>query len=46
MTNQWGIELSSNVADDIRNEYRYGEGEYETLKEIILEIVLENFSIL
>src|SRR5215208_7638656 len=26
-TNQWGIELSSNAFRDIRNEYRYGEGE-------------------
>jgi hypothetical protein len=28
----WGIELSSNAAEDIRNEYRFGEG--ETGKEI------------
>jgi hypothetical protein len=26
-TNQWGIELAQGVAEDIRNEYRFGEGE-------------------
>jgi hypothetical protein len=30
-TNQWGIELSSNAFRDIRNEYRYGEGEYNAI---------------
>jgi hypothetical protein len=29
MTNQWGIELSSNASRDIENEYCYREGESE-----------------
>jgi hypothetical protein len=34
----WGFELSSNIANDIRNEYRCGEGERHADK-VLLEDV-------